>query len=321
MKSEFEFINGLKSKYNLSKIGDDAAVLPKDDKTDLVISTDMLVEDIDFRLDWSKPEFIGHKSLAVSLSDIAAMGAKPTQSLVSIGVPEKIWKSDFVDEFYEGYMKLAKKHKVELVGGDVSKTPEKIVVDSIVLGEVGKGKAIYRFGAKPGDTIFVTGYLGDAASALKLLENGERYGQSDYDELLLKQLKPNPQTNFGHFISKNNIATAMIDISDGLVADLFHICSQNNVGARLFEDKIPKQNPNYKYYPIFNVLDSEQNLYFTGEDFELLFTTKGHSHKMFDFLANYNITKIGTITSESKIINLSSWGDARILEPKGFSHF
>ena len=164
MPTEFQFIENLKIKYSLPKIGDDCAVLPKDSRTDLVITTDLLVEDIDFRLDWSKPEFIGHKALAVSLSDVAAMGAKPVWSMVSIGVPEHIWKSDFVDEFYLGYMNLAKLYGVELVGGDISKTPDKIVIDSIAAGEVEKGKAILRSGAKVGDLIFVTGELGGAAT-------------------------------------------------------------------------------------------------------------------------------------------------------------
>ena len=130
-------------RFNLAKIGDDCAVLPKDEQTDLVITTDLLVEDIDFRLDWTTPEFLGHKSLAVSLSDVAAMGAKPVWSMLSIGIPTKIWKTNFVDKFYEGYFELAKKFDVEFVGGDVSKTPDKIVIDSIVAGEVEKGKAVF----------------------------------------------------------------------------------------------------------------------------------------------------------------------------------
>ena len=120
----------------------------KINKPIMVITTDLLVEDIDFRLDWTIPEFLGHKALAVSLSDIAAMGAKPVWSMLSIGVPEKIWKTDFVDKFYEGYFELAKKFDVELIGGDVSKTPDKIVIDSIVAGEVEKGKAILRSARK-----------------------------------------------------------------------------------------------------------------------------------------------------------------------------
>ena len=178
MKTEFEFIETLRRKRNLPKIGDDCAVLPKDSKTDLVITTDLLVEDIDFKLEWSKPESIGHKALAVSLSDVAAMGAKPVWSMISIGVPEAIWKTDFVDRFYDGYLRLASRFDVELVGGDVSRTPDKIVIDSIVAGEVKKGRAILRSGAKVGDSIYVTGSLGGAAAGLKLLESGEKYVNS-----------------------------------------------------------------------------------------------------------------------------------------------
>jgi thiamine-monophosphate kinase len=182
--NEFEFIEKLKNKFptfrnpqssSLVGIGDDCAVLPKDSKTDLVITADLLVEDIDFRLSWSKPEFIGHKALAVSLSDVAAMGAKPAWAMLSIGVPASIWKTDFVEKFYDGWFRLAEKFQVELIGGDVSKTPDKIVIDSIVAGGVKKNKAILRSGAKVGDLIFVTGNLGGAAAGLKLLEEGFSY--------------------------------------------------------------------------------------------------------------------------------------------------
>lgn len=139
MKSKFEFINLLKSRYNLSKFADDVAVLPKDDKTDLVISTDIFVEDIDFRLESSTPEQIGGKALSVSISELLR---KPTFSLVSIGVPQEIWKSDFVDKFYSGYMFFADRYGVELIGGDISKTQKTITIHSTVLGEIQKGKAM-----------------------------------------------------------------------------------------------------------------------------------------------------------------------------------
>jgi thiamine-monophosphate kinase len=269
MKSEFEFIENLRRRRNLSKIGDDCAVLPKDSKTDLVITTDLLIEDIDFRLDWSKPEFIGHKALAVSLSDVAAMGAKPVWAMLSIGIPEEIWKTDSVEKFYDGWFRLAKKFNVELVGGDVSKSPDKIVIDSIVAGEVFRGKAVLRSGARAGDLIFVTGVLGGAAAALKLLENGEKYENSESNKLLLRQLKPNPQTDIGKILGTKNLATSLIDISDGLTGDLFHICAESKVGAKMFADKIPVEIAisNFK----FQISNLEFAL-FGGEDFELLFT-------------------------------------------------
>ena len=320
MKTEFEFISQLKKKYLLTKIGDDCAVLPKDSEKDLVITTDLLVEDIDFRLDWSKPEFIGHKSLAVSLSDVAAMGAKPVWSMVSIGVPERIWKTNFVDEFYEGYLNLAAQFGVELIGGDVSKTPDKIVIDSIATGEVKKGKAILRSGAQVGDLIYVTGNLGGAAAGLKLLENSEKFDNSKFQNLLLRQLAPNPQTEIGRILGEKNPATAMIDLSDGISSDLAHVCRASKVGAKIFADKIPveSQISNFKF-------QIEHENYFAldgGEDFELLFTVnpkkKFHIEKE---LKNYQISHIGEITANAEIIELITDGKSQILEPKGFRHF
>src|SRR6476646_949269 len=141
MRSEFQFINDVKWRYNLRKVGDDCAVLPKDDKADLLITSDMLVENVDFRLDWATPEQIGHKALAVSLSDIAAMGGSPKQAMLSIAIVENLWKGDFLDRFYEGWHHLAHQCGVELIGGDISSTSGPLTIDSTVLGEVARGRA------------------------------------------------------------------------------------------------------------------------------------------------------------------------------------
>lgn len=309
MFSEFEFIERIGRKYSLKKIGDDCAVLPKDVKTDLVITTDLLIEEIDFRMKWTTPEFLGHKALAVSLSDIAAMGAKPVWAMLSIGIPAKIWKTDFVEKFYDGWFGLANKFVVELVGGDVSRTPEHIVIDSIVAGDVRKGKAVLRSGAKPGDLIFVTGELGGAAAGLKLLEDGERYEKSKYKNLLLRQLAPNPQTELGRIIGEGNLATSMIDLSDGLSSDLAHLCRASRVGAKIFAGKIPLAGE------LFFALNG-------GEDFELLFTAS--SKKYFQIekeLKNHRISPIGKITANAETIELIADEKSEILQPKGFRHF
>jgi len=323
MPSEFQFIENLKKKYSLEKIGDDCAVLPKDSKTDLVITTDLLIEDIDFRLDWSKPEFIGHKSLAVSLSDVAAMGAKPVWSMVSIGVPERVWKTDFVDKFYEGYMRLAKKFDVEIVGGDVSKTPDKIVIDSIAAGEVKKGKAVLRSGAKVGDLIYVTGELGGAAAGLSILEKGVPYDDSAkiwQKNLLLKQLQPLPKTHTAIDLANKNLLTAMIDLSDGISSDLAHICNASKVGAKIYADTIPFHR-NLK--AIAETFDEKLNYALNGgEDFELLFTAK--PQKKFSLKKAHEkigFTHIGEITANAEIIELITNEKSHILEPKGFRHF
>src|SRR5687768_14728833 len=157
MKSEFQFIQHIKGQFSLSKVGDDCAVLPKDVVSDLLITADLLVEDVDFRLEWAKPSDIGHKSLAVSLSDIAAMGGTPFWAMLSIGVPKHLWNDKFLNEFYTGWHSLGEKFAVELVGGDISSSPDKLVIDSIVMGEAPKGNAIRRSGAKAGDSIYVSG--------------------------------------------------------------------------------------------------------------------------------------------------------------------
>ena len=323
MKTEFEFIETLCRKYNLSKVGDDCAILPKNSKTDTVITTDLLVEDIDFKLAWSKPEFIGHKSLAVSLSDVAAMGAKPVWSMVSIGVPASVWKTDFVDEFYEGYMRLAKKFDVELVGGDVSKTPDKVVIDSIVAGEVKKGKAVLRSGAKVGDLIYVTDELGGAAAGLTLLENGVRYDDSTkiwQKNLLLKQLHPFPHTHAALNLNDEITPTAMIDLSDGLSSDLAHLCRASQVGAKIYADKIPlHKNLN----SIVKIFDEKLNYALNGgEDFELLFTA--NPKKKFQLKKAHEkrgFSCIGEIIVNADIIELINGDRSTILQPKGFRHF
>ncbi len=326
MPSEFQFIENLKKKYSLEKIGDDCAVLPKDSKTDLVITTDLLVEDIDFRLDWSKPEFIGHKSLAVSLSDVAAMGAKPVWSMVSIGVPERIWKTDLVDKFYKGYLNLANKYGVELIGGDVSKTPDKIVIDSIAAGEVKKGKAILRSGAKVGDLIFVTGNLGGAAGGLSLLFDGIRLEHTTQitkvwqEKLIFKQLCPNPQAAIGNKLGFTQIPTSMIDLSDGLSSDLAHICRASKVGAKVFAEKIPFD---LNLAGLSNNFDKKFEYAINGgEDFELLFTV---NPKIFferkNFIEKHSFLHIGEITANAEIIELITNEQSQILTPKGFRHF
>jgi thiamine-monophosphate kinase len=347
MISEFEFITNLK-KFSLKSqhsairvgIGDDCAVLPKNSKTDLVITADLLVEDIDFRLKWTKPEFLGHKALAVSLSDIAAMGAKPVWAMLSIGIPESVWKTDFLDKFYKGWFDLAKKLGVELIGGDISKTPDKIVIDSIVAGETRKGKAVLRSGAKAGDLIFVTGKLGGAAVALELLEKGERFekGSKNYiQKLLLRQLKPNPQIEIGRILGEKNLATSMIDLSDGLSSDLAHLCRESKVGARIFSEKIPIDE-NLEKFSTQRRRDAEIEkdefsktrqvpfpLSFPlngGEDFELLFTVEPKKKfRVEKELKNLDFSVIGEVTANAEIIELIEDEKAMILEAKGFRHF
>ena len=319
MMDEFDFINNIKKTHALDLIGDDCAVLPKDAESDLLVTADMLVEEIDFRLDWTTPRLLGHKALAVSLSDIAAMGGAPGWSLLSIGVPEYLWNSKFLDEFYEGWHELARLFEVRLAGGDVSRTHSKLVIDSVVGGTVPKGKAVLRSGALPGDAIYVSGPLGGAAAGLKLLQNGERYlpiRTNPRSGVLLKQLRPLPRLGLGIQLRESNLATSMIDLSDGLSSDLAHLCRASGTGARVFAEEMPFDAD------VFEVAGSvDAMLEFAlngGEDFELLFTA---DPEKISAAGIGDIFKIGKITENSGIIELVRGGTAEVLPPQGYRHF
>ncbi len=220
--NEFDFINRLRARVATKQgsvsslithhssliqgIGDDAAVIRSATGKDSVVTTDLLIEEIDFRRATTTPELLGNKALAVSLSDIAAMGARGRWGFLSIGLPADVWESGFAEHLYNGYLSLADRYGVELAGGDVSRTPEKVVIDSILIGECESGRAVLRRGAAPGDQIFVTGFLGDAAAGLRLLERGarahnesgpQRLEEHAIDRLLLRQLRPDPRVGWG----------------------------------------------------------------------------------------------------------------------------
>lgn len=314
MVSEFQFLDRLRSRYDLKHLGDDCAVVPKDAQTDLLMTADMLVEDIDFRLNWTTPGFLGHKALAVSLSDVAAMGGVAKWAMLSLGIPEDLWKTDLLDGLYAGWFELARQFGVELVGGDVSRSPDKLIIDSIVGGEIPKGRAVQRSGAQPGDSIFVTGRLGAAAGGLKLLEAGTRYspGTDHRDsQILLAQLKPEPQLKLGNLLQTTQIASSMIDLSDGLSSDLAHICRASGVGARIYQDRLPTEPTLAEHFPLDQcgrmALDG-------GEDFGLLFTAAGRIPE------HIPATCIGEITEEKSIELIGSNG-INTIEPKGFQHF
>jgi thiamine-monophosphate kinase len=317
--NEFEFIENIKKKYDLGLIGDDCAVLPQNAENDLLITSDMLIEDIDFRLEWTSAELLGHKSLAVSLSDIAAMGGEPKWALLSVGIPETLWNAKFLDRFYEGWHELAAVHGVTLAGGDVSRTSAKLVIDSTVGGEVPTGTAITRSGARVGDSIYVTGPLGGAAAGLRLLEAGVRRGVDDGDErapFLMKQLKPKPQLVVGADIRRRSLATAMIDISDGLSADLSHICRSSGVGALISANDLPFES---EVMNSAGSIDAMLHLVLNGgEDFELLFT--GSQERILEALGS-EVFRIGEITENVGTVEFNRDGKVETLSPGGYRHF
>jgi len=315
VKSEFEFIHYIKKSYGLTAIGDDCAVLPKDGSTDLVVTADMLVEDIDFRLAWTEPQWLGHKALAVSLSDIAAMGGRPAWSLLTLGIPEKLWQTDFAKRFYEGWTDLAAEFDVELVGGDISRTPERLVIDSIIAGDVPKGRAVLRSGAKPGDAILVSGRLGGAAGGLKLLDRKVDQPGETQGKLIERQLRPTPRIELGRYLRESDIATAMIDLSDGLSSDLHHICEMSGVGAEIDASLLPIDAD---LKNIFNADESLSMALNGGEDLELLFTV---AEEKISMLENHDVTRIGTITQAADVVELIDCERRVNLRPSGYRHF
>lgn len=345
--NEFDFINRLRhqveSRANSASsliphpsslvrgIGDDAAVFSSVAGRDVVVTTDLLVEDVDFRRDTTQPDLLGHKALAVSLSDIAAMGARPRWALLSLGVPEPIWNSEFLDSFYSGFFELATRYGVTLVGGDVSRTLDKVVIDSIVIGESPKAGAIFRSGAQPGDQIFVTGFLGDAAAGLRLLERGARLQSApesfeseenhQLDYLLLRQLQPEPRVGWGILLGEQQAATAMIDISDGLSSDLNHLCSESKVGALVDSVSIPI-DPLVKELAGRRALDPLMLALHGGEDFELLFTVKAEmAANLPARVDGVSLTRIGEIKELSCGVRISEGSREWNLEPGGWEHF
>jgi thiamine-monophosphate kinase len=337
MKDEFEFIRTLReraaSSSSVTGIGDDAAVFQTTAGRETVVTTDLLIEDIDFRRTTIPPYLLGHKALAVSLSDIAAMGARPRWSLISIGVPSDVWQTDFTDRFYSGLFELANRYDVQLIGGDTSRTEEKIVIDSIVLGECHAGQATKRSGAKAGDQIFVTGSLGGAAAGLRLAERGAHmaeqnlHGQNSQsdaqklDHVLMRQLRPEPRVGWGIVLGDEKIATSMIDISDGLSSDLNHLCTASGAGALIESSLLPIDHQVVELCGR-RALDPLQLALHGGEDFELLFTVMPRDvARLPRRVDGTQITRIGEITNQNEGVQIREGARIWDLNPGGWKHF
>jgi thiamine-monophosphate kinase len=333
--NEFDFINKLRALTRergnavglVRGIGDDAAVFNAFSGSNVVVTTDLLAEDVDFRRDTTQPQFLGYKALAVSLSDIAAMGARPRWALLSVGVPAAVWQSNFLDKFYEGLLELADNYGVKLIGGDISRTPEKIVIDSIVIGECAERRSVLRAGAKPGDQIFVTGFLGDAAAGLRLIERGARLDPNQkteqhlVDRLLLRQLRPEPRVGWGLLIGEQQLASAMIDISDGLSSDLNHLCAESEVGAVIDASLLPI-DPLVTELSGRRALDPLMLALHGGEDFELLFTVSPENiARLPKRVDGVSACLIGKITGDSGKIRVAEGERVWDLLPGGFEHF
>jgi thiamine-monophosphate kinase len=338
MPDEFDFLKLVRARAEKSarrrtglvrSIGDDAAITRSRDGFDTVVTADLLVEDVDFRRSSAPPSLLGHKALAVSLSDIAACAARPRWALLSIGVPSDVWRSNFLKEFYEGFHSLAGEFGVALVGGDLSRTPERIVIDSIVIGEVARGRAVLRTGALPGDRIFVTGTLGGSAAGLRLIERGRVSKTSRRVALEVKRargalverhFRVRPRVAWGRLLGERRLASALIDTSDGLSSDLAHLCRESGVGACVEAERIPVE-PLIEQAHLHKA-DSLALALHGGEDFELLFTVHARDIKRLPrFVGRVPITEIGQVTQDRGRITLIKNGRARPLKPAGYTHF
>ena len=331
--SEFALIDRLRSHLNpVSKrvivdIGDDCAVLDAPGKNYQLVSTDALVESVHFDLKTIRPEQLGRKSLAVNISDIAAMGGVPHSAVIALGIPATITTS-FLDRFYKGIGETCQEYGLNLVGGDTVSSPKHFFINITILGEVSKKRLFTRSEARPGDAIFVTGHPGDSAMGLQLLKSKRKkwMGQKKWiNALKKKHLDPVPRLAVSRRLSRSKArVSSMIDLSDGLVQDLGHILKACKVGAILHENAIPL-SPCLTGICAHNRLNPLNFALSGGEDYELLFTLHPDDVKNLNrqFLhADVPVTQIGEITSETGVMISGTDGAKKTLQnAMGFDHF
>jgi thiamine-monophosphate kinase len=302
-------------------IGDDCAVLSVPAGHEILVTTDFSIENVHFRRDWHPPALVGWRCLTRGLSDIAAMGGEPRAAFLSLAVAEDV-PQKWVSDFLKGLLTLARKFKVPLAGGDTAQSVSGIQADIIVVGSVPKGKAILRSGAKPGDQIYVTGSLGASSAILRKLELSTR-SRSKFVSLplflplplppeILRQLRPLPRLAIGQWLRQHRVASAMIDLSDGLSTDLDHLCEESRVGAELIAEAIPRAWLGADKAPV-----AMEFALHGGDDYELLFTAAGSVPAK---VAGVKVTRIGHII-KSRGMHLRSNGSSKPLKAGGWEHF
>ena len=289
-------------------IGDDAAILRLPKGREMLVTTDFSLEGVHFRRDWHPPESVGHRCLARGLSDIAAMGGDPVAAFLSLALPPKL-PQKWVDGFLRGLLALAGKSGVVLGGGDLAQSPKGILADVVVVGSVPVGQAIRRSGARPGDGIYVTGELGGSAGILETLYANPKRRLNPAKHP--RHFYPEPRLAVAKYLRRRGIASAMIDVSDGLSTDLHHLCEASGVGAKISAQVIP----------LAAGVTLQQALH-GGEDYELLFTAPASrlANRKIGKIAGIPVTCIGEIVRGNKlsILNLSG---GTILRPEGWEHF
>jgi thiamine-monophosphate kinase len=294
-------------------VGDDCALLRPPPGMELAVTTDTLVEGVHF-LPEVDPEALGHKALAVNLSDLAAMGAEPAWVTLALALPAS--DSDWLEPFSRGFLSLAKRYGVQLIGGDTTRGP--LTISVTAHGFVPPCRALRRDGARPGDRVYVSGTLGDAALALRVVQ-GEYSSAQNPTELIRRLERPTPRLETGRALI--GIASAAIDISDGLMADLGHICTRSGVGAELSLETIPLSVDVKRF---LEEGGSWGTVLTGGDDYELCFTVPPDQEQKLALLQQEgacSLTHIGTITEGEGVHCLSADGSEIAMERGGYEHF
>jgi thiamine-monophosphate kinase len=294
-------------------IGDDCAVLEVPRGQQLLVTTDFTLENVHFRRDWHAPEVVGRRCLMRGLSDIAAMGGRPLAAFLSLALPADL-AQPWVDRFYRGLLELAREFRVAFAGGDTSQSPCGIQADIVVTGAVPRGQAILRSSARPGDRIYVTGELGGSAEAVhQLLKSPRKPAQKLRPADYPRHFHPTPRLAQGEWLRRRGLASAMIDMSDGLSTDLDHICQESGVGAVIEAAAIPLARVGRPAYSV-----SLERALHGGEDYELLFTS---AKKLPSRMAGIDVTQIGQITRGKAMTLALDNGRRQKLIPHGWEHF
>jgi len=288
-------------------IGDDCAVLSVPPGHELLVTTDFTIENVHFRRDWHRPELVGRRCLRRGLSDIAAMGGEPRAAFLSLAVPSGL-PQKWVDRFLKGLLDLAEEFKVPLAGGDTAQSAAGILADIVVVGSVPKGKAVLRSGAKAGEQIYVTGELGGSAAALARLGEAKPLGAEYF-----RHFRPLARVAVGQWLRQRGVASAMIDVSDGLSTDLEHICQESHVGAEIEAEAIPRAQVGLGKKRVALELALHG-----GDDYELLFTSAAAVPSE---VAGVRVTRIGRTTQSAGMRLIGANGKARRLEAAGWEHF
>lgn len=319
----------IKNPSTVKGIGDDAAVLNANGKHQ-VVTTDLLLEGIHFDLVYCPLRHLGYKAVAVNLSDVYAMNARPKQITVSIGVSSK-FTLKAIDELYDGMLTACERYGVDLIGGDTSTSLTGLTISITAIGEADPDKLVYRSGAKVNDIVCVSGDLGGAYMGLQLLEREKRVldgvnnGRPEfdgYDYILERQLKPEPRADVIDFLDKIGVVpTSMMDVSDGLSSEMLHICHESNVGCRIYEEKVPIDHVTRNMADELNITPIVTALN-GGEDYELLFTIDQKDYQKFQSIPGPNIYAIGYITDKGKGSRLiTTGGDEMDLKAQGWKAF